>query len=279
MVEELGTFGAFRRRTAVSPQMATALEELGYRTLWVGGSPAGDLQEIEDLLDATTTLIVATGIVNIWQDAAEPVAASYHRIESRHPGRFLLGIGVGHPEATGARYSKPYTALVEYLDALDAAEVPTDRRVLAALGPKVLKLSADRSAGAHPYLVTPEHTRRARGILGDGVLLAPEQKVVLDSDPERGRMTGRPAVATPYLSLTNYTNNLRTLGFDDADFAAGGSDRLIDALIAHGDAQSVVAALTEHVDAGADHVSINLITEPGHDALEGYAELAKILFA
>ncbi len=278
MIDELGTFGVFRRKSAVSPSIAAALERLGYGTLWVGSSPDGDLQEIEDLLDATTTLVVATGIVNIWKDAPAPVAASFHRIEARHPGRLLLGIGVGHPEQSSARYTKPYTAVVEYLDVLDAAGVPQASRVLAALGPKMLRLSAERSAGAHPYLVTPEHTRRARAILGEGVLLAPEHKVVIDASPERGRMVGRPAVATPYLGLTNYTNNLRTLGFDDADFADGGSDRLIDALVAHGDAAAVTAALTEHVEAGADHVAINLITEPDQDPVEVYAELAAKLF-
>src|SRR5450756_461820 len=133
---------------------AVTLERLGYGAIWIGGSPSGDLRLAEQLLDATTTLRVATGIVNIWKDAAEPVAASYHRIEARHPGRFLLGIGVGHPEAIGARYAKPYEALVGYLDELDAAQVPIGRRVLAALGPKMLKLSAERAAGAHPYVTT-----------------------------------------------------------------------------------------------------------------------------
>ena len=158
VIDGLGTFGAFRRFSALTPAFAAELERLGYGAIWVGGSPDGDLRVIEDYLDATTTIMVATGIVNIWKDAPELVAASFHRIEQRHPGRFLLGIGVGHPEATGARYTKPYDALVAYLDALDEAHVPVDRRVLAALGPRVLKLAAERTAGAHPYLVTPEHT-------------------------------------------------------------------------------------------------------------------------
>ncbi len=232
---------------------------------------------IEDYLDATTTIMVATGIVNIWKDAPETVAASYHRIEQRHPGRFLLGIGVGHPEATGARYTKPYEAMVAYLDALDEAHVPMDRRVLAALGPRVLKLAADRTAGAHPYLVTPEHTRRAREIVGPGVLLAPEQRVVIATDPERARAIGRPTVEKPYLGLSNYTRNLRSLGFTDEDLAGGGSDRLIDALVVYGDATAIAARLARHIEAGANHVAVNLITGPDEDPLAGFASVASAL--
>ena len=150
--------------------------------------------------------------------------------------------------------------------------------VLAALGPKVLALAADRTAGAHPYLVTPEHTRRARETVGPAVLLAPEQKVVLQGDPETARSIGRPAVEKPYLGLSNYTRNLRTLGFDDADLAGGGSDRLIDALVAHGEPEIVAATLSQHIDAGADHVAINLIHRPDEDPAEGFAALAKVLF-
>jgi probable F420-dependent oxidoreductase len=256
---ELGRFGVFRRYTALSPELAATLERLGYGAIWVGASP-GDLRHIEELLDATSAIAVATGIVNIWANGPRDVAASYHRVEERHPGRFLLGIGAGHPEATGARYTKPYTALAGYLDELDAAGVPVQRRVLAALGPRVLQLSAERSAGAHPYLVTPEHTRRARGILGPGRLLAPEQKVVLETDPARARAIGRPTVEKPYLGLVNYTNNLRTLGFGDDDLADGGSDRLIDALVIGGDTAAVAAGLAAHLEAGADHVAVNLIT-------------------
>jgi probable F420-dependent oxidoreductase len=279
MVQELGRFGVWRRESQLSPELAVTLERLGYGAVWIGGSPASELRQVEELLDATTTLIVATGIVNLWKDDAAPVAASYHRIEARHPGRFLLGVGVGHPEATGERYSRPYAALVQYLDDLDAAEVPVDRRVLAALGPKVLRLSADRSRGAHPYLVTPEHTRRARGILGPGELLAPEQKVVLDADPVRARLVARPAVEKPYLGLVNYTNNLRSLGFDDNDLAGSGSDRLVDALVVHGSIEAVAAGLTRHLDEGADHVAVNLVTAAGADPVPGFTALAAELFA
>jgi probable F420-dependent oxidoreductase len=274
-VVELGRFGVFRRYSALSPELAASLERLGYGAIWVGGSP-GDLRRIEELLDATSAIAVATGVLNIWQDGPREVAASYHRIEERHPGRLLLGIGVGHPEATRAQYTKPYAALVDYLDELDAAEVPVQRRVLAALGPRVLKLSAEHAAGAHPYLVTPEHTRRARGILGPGPLLAPEQKVVLEADSARARAISRPAVK-PYLGLVNYTSNLRTLGFGDDDLAGSGSDRLIDALFIHGDNAAVTAGLAAHLEAGADHVAVNLITAQGDDPVAGFTTLAAAL--
>jgi probable F420-dependent oxidoreductase len=277
MTGQLGRYGVFRRHSLLSPGLATTLERLGYGAIWVGGSPEGGLRVIEDLLDATTTITLATGIVNIWTADAPTVAASYHRIEARHPGRFLLGVGVGHPEST-SDYRRPYAAVVSYLDELDAAGVPDDRRVLAALGPRMLRLSAERSAGAHPYLTTPEHTRRAREILGPTPLLAPEQHVVVEPNPVAARAIGRPAVAKPYLGLTNYTSNLRTLGFDDADLAGDGSDRLIDALVAHGDPAAVAARLQQHLDAGADHVPVNLLTAPGADPVSGFTALAEVLF-
>jgi probable F420-dependent oxidoreductase len=277
MADLAGQFGVFRRSTITTPELAVALERLGYAALWLGAAD-GDLRQAEELLDATTSLTVATGIVNIWRDEPTLVAAAYHRVVAKHPERFLLGLGVGHPESIGDRYTKPYSELVAYLDVLDTEDVPPARRVLAALGPKVLRLAGDRAAGAHPYLVTPQHTRRAREILGVGPLLVPEQKVVLDTDPARARSIGRPAVENPYLGLRNYTNNLRTLGFDDADLAGGGSDRLIDALVVHGDAATVVAGLTQHLDAGADQVAINLITPEGQDPLPAFTDLARALF-
>ena len=277
MFDGLGKIGVWRSAAQLSPRLAVTLERLGYGAIWIGGSPSGDLRLAEQLLDATTTLTVATGIVNIWKDEAVPVAASYHRVEARHPGRFLLGIGVGHPEATGARYVKPYEALAQYLDELDSAQVPIGRRVLAALGPKMLTLAAERAAGAHPYLTTPEHTRRAREIMGPGVLLAPEQKVVLDADSVRALSIGRP-IAKPYLGLVNYTSNLRSLGYTDADLAGGGSNRLIDALVVHGDADTVAAGVTRHLDAGADHVAVQLLTSAGADPVAGFTTLADTLF-
>lgn len=276
MVNGLGRYGVWRRESSVTPGLAVELERLGFGTIWLGAAK-GDLAVADALLAATSTITVATGIVNIWNDAPDAVAAAYHRIEARHPGRFLLGIGAGHREAVGAAYVKPYRAVVDYLDALDAAGVPPAARALAALGPKMLRLSAKRSAGAHPYLVTPEHTARAREILGAGALLAPEQKVVVEADAVAARAIGRPAVEKPYLHLRNYTHNLRTLGFDDHDIADGGSDRLIDALVAHGDPATVSARLAEHLQAGADHVAVQLLTQAGVDPIPGYRALAAAL--
>jgi probable F420-dependent oxidoreductase len=246
-------------------------EALGFGTIWVGGSPPGDLAFVEDLLDTTRHIAVATGIVNVWKDDAATVGASYHRVTGRHPGRFLLGLGIGHPEAT-SEYRKPYAALVSYLDQLDDLKVPVEGRVLAALGPRVLRLSAERAAGAHPYLVTPEHTRQARQILGDGPLLAPEQKLVLETDPERARAIGRPRVQNPYLGLTNYLSNLRRLGWTDADLAGGGSDALIDALAVHGDAAAIARGVTAHLDAGADHVAAQVLNPDPLPALRALAD-------
>ena len=279
MAYDLGRFGAFQRKDRATPQLATALEEAGYGALWVGGSPGvDDVPQLGALLGATSRLVVATGIVNVWKDDAADIAAAVRPLVERYPDRFLLGIGVGHPEASGERYASPYAALVAYLDALDAAGIGAGHRALAALGPRVLGLAGARTAAAHPYLVPVEHTRRARQLLGDGVLLAPEHKAVLDQDPERARTLARPAVATPYLSLVNYTSNLRRLGYTDEDLAAGGSDRLVDDLVATGDAARVATLLGGHLDAGADHVAVHLLVPAGGDPVpalvEGYRQLA-----
>lgn len=253
---DLGRFGVWTFGTP-TPEQATEIERLGYGAIWIGGSPAGDLEYVEPLLEATESLQVATGIVNVWTAPADEVAAAYHRIEDKHPGRFLLGVGIGHPEHT-EEYRKPYDVLVEYLDVLDAKKVPTSRRVVAALGPKVLKLAAQRSAGAHPYLTTPQHTGEARNLLGPTVFLAPEHKVVLARDAEASRKIGREALDF-YLNLSNYVNNWKRLGFTDDDVAKPGSDRLIDAVVAHGTPEDIAKALTEHLEAGADHVAIQVL--------------------
>lgn len=276
MTVTLGTYGIWRHAGGLDAALAVEAERLGYGAIWVGGSPRGDLALVEEMLAATDGIAVATGIVNMWATPADEVAASYHRIEGRFPGRFLLGVGIGHPEAT-SDYRRPYATIVDYLDRLDAGGVPQAGRALAALGPKVLALSAERTAGAHPYLTTPEHTREARGLLGEGVLLAPEHKVVLDTDPERARSIGRPVVEKPYLGLVNYTSNLLRLGWTEDDIAGGGSDRLIDALVAHGTADAVAARLREHLDAGADHVCAQLLTPGLADPLPGLTELAAAL--
>ena len=276
MRPELGRLGIWAHESKLSAELARELERAGYGAIWIGGSPGGDLNIVSEVLAATERLVVATGIVNIWTDDARDIAAARRRIVADFPGRFLLGIGTGHPEAT-SDYRHPYQALVDYLDVLDAEGVPQDERVLAALGPKVLRLAGDRTAGAHPYLVPPEHTRASRALLGDRALLAPEQKVVVEPDPDKARTIGRPVVAKPYLGLSNYLANLRRLGWTDDDFADGGSDRLIDALVAHGDAATAIVRVREHLEAGADHVAIQLITEKGTDPIEGYRALASAL--
>lgn len=267
---ELGKIGVWRHLSGLTPDLVAEAEALGYGAIWVGGSPDGDLTGVENLLATTARMAVATGIVNVWKDDAATVGASYHRITARHPDRFLLGLGIGHPEAT-QEYRHPYATLVSYLDELDELKVPAEGRALAALGPRVLRLAAGRSAGAHPYLVTPEHTRQARQILGPGPLLAPDQKVVLETDPERARAIGRPRVQRPYLGLTNYVTNLRRLGWTDADLADGGSDALIDALVVHGDAAALARGVTAHLDAGADHVAVNFLDPDPRPALRALA--------
>jgi probable F420-dependent oxidoreductase len=254
---DVGRFGVWMGTRSISPELAQRIEELGYGTAWIGGSPDADLAWVEPALEQTSSLQLATGIVNIWSSPAATVAQSYHRIENAYPGRFLLGIGVGHREHTG-RYRKPYDALVCYLDELDAATVPTSRRVLAALGPKMLALAADRSAGAHPYLTTPQHTAQARELVGNTVLLAPEHKVVLTTDADEARRIGRDSIGF-YLGLSNYVNNWRRLGFTENDVRKPGSDRLIDALVAYGTPDAVAARLNEHLEAGADHVAIQVL--------------------
>jgi len=271
----LGKFGVWAGRWALTPEQAVEIERLGYGTLWVGGSPEADLDIVESLLNATSALSLATGIVNIWSSPAHTVADSYHRLEAAYPGRFLLGIGAGHPEAT-SDYVAPYQALVNYLDVLDEHKVPTDRRVLAALGPRVLRLAADRAAGAHPYLVTPEYTASARETLGAAPLMATEHKVVLGTDPEQTRALSRPAVENPYLHLSNYRANLSRLGYSDEELGNRGSDRLIDALVAQGDAAAVATRLRAHLDAGADHVAVHAVPD-AEDPLPTLAVLAPAL--
>ncbi|CKQ75450.1 putative F420-dependent oxidoreductase%2C MSMEG_4141 family [Mycobacterium tuberculosis] len=268
----LGRFGSFGR--GVTPQQATEIEALGYGAVWVGAPPPAALSWVEPILQATTTLCVATGIVNIWSAPAQRVAESFHRIEAAYPGRFLLGIGVGHAEMI-SEYRKPYNALVEYLDRLDDYGVPANRRVVAALGPRVLGLSARRSAGAHPYLTTPEHTARARELIGPSAFLAPEHKVVLTTDSARARTVGRQALDM-YFNLANYRNNWKRLGFTDDEVSRPGSDRLVDAVVAYGTPDAIAARLNEHLLAGADHVPIQVLTEDDN-LVSALTELAKPL--
>ncbi|MEV7993151.1 LLM class F420-dependent oxidoreductase [Streptomyces sp. NPDC086077] len=254
---------------------AAELEDLGYGALWLGGSSAARHAAL--LIGATSEITVGTSIQSIWQYEAKDSAAAFTDLEAAHPGRFVLGLGVSHAKFT-EEYRRPYTALVDYLDGLDAAGVPAERRLLAALGPRTLELSRDRAAGAIPYLVTPEHTAYAREILGEAPILAPELKVVLERDPDRARAAARDYLAM-YLALPNYTNNFLRHGFTESDLADGGSDRLIDAVYAWGDEDHIRERVAAFHAAGADHVALQVVgTEPG-DTLprEEWRRLAGLL--
>lgn len=273
MTRALGEFGVWERASDVTPEMAREIEQMGFGAIWLGGSPAGHLRDVEVVLDATERIPVATGIVNMWRDDARTVGESYLRIDDKHPDRFLLGVGIGHPEAT-SEYTRPLDKIVEYLDQLDEMGVPRERLALAALGPKALRLSAERTAGAHPYLTTPRHTELARSVLGEGPLLAPEHKVILETDPARARTAARATVGR-YLRMVNYRNNLLREGWDTEDLADGGSDRLVDALVLARDVTGIADGLRAHITAGADHVGIQAL---GDDPLAEYRELAEVLF-
>ncbi len=258
--------GEFRSKEAGDAgEVAAELEALGFGALWIPGGAGGNIfGVITRVLDGSQTLPVATGILNVWMHDPTEVAAEHARISAAHPDRFLLGVGVSHAllvESTGRPYERPRSVMVHYLDELDAAKTPVGKedRVLAALGPKMLELARDRSAGAHPYLTTPEHTLRARSVLGEGPLLAPEQMVVMETDPTIARDIARQSLAL-YLQLPNYTNNMLRSGFTEADLADGGSDRLIDGLIPWGGLEAIAGRVREHLDAGADHVCIQVLT-------------------
>jgi probable F420-dependent oxidoreductase len=241
-----------------SREAAAELDELGYGAIWIGGSPS--VARAETVLAATKRLTVATGILNIWQHEAADVAVQAKAANEKHQGRFLLGLGASHAPIV-KNYSKPYSAMRAFLAGLDAGGHPKQERVLAALGPKMLALSANEAAGAHPYLVTAEHTARAREILGSGPVLAPELKAVLTNDVAKGREIAREHLAI-YLQLPNYLNSLRTLGFTDADFADGGSDRFVDGVVAIGDEDVISERLGQHLAAGADHVCVQVLNDP-----------------
>lgn len=250
---------------AAAADAAAELEALGYTAAWipdVGGDLFGS---VENLLRATSSLTIATGILNLWMHEPEEAAAQHARLTEAHGRRFLMGIGVSHAplidHAEAGRYKKPLSHMRAYLDGLDAAPVPVavGDRVLAALGPKMLALAGERTAGTHPYLVTPDHTAVARQALGPGKLVAPEQAVVLETDPSAARAIARSHLAG-YLTLPNYTNNWKRIGFTDDDIAAGGSDRLVDAFVAWGDEDAVIERVQAHRDAGADHVCVQVLT-------------------
>jgi probable F420-dependent oxidoreductase len=265
---ELGHVGiwsiSFRGKGASAIAEAAAyLEDLGFRAVWIPGARGGDIfGDVGAALGATTDLVVATGIVNIWMHDAAEVAAAHRSLTESSGHRFLLGLGVSHARTieslTDRRYERPLELMGGYLDQLDS--VPRTERVLAALGPRMLELARDRTAGAHPYLTAPEHTAFARGVLGPGPLLAPDLKVILSTDPGVARARAR-ATFEGYLRLSNYVNNLLRMGFTEADLADGGSDRLIDRVIAWGDEAAIAARIREHLDAGADHVCVQILSE------------------
>jgi probable F420-dependent oxidoreductase len=255
---QLGEIGVWTSYRAIgeenAAEAARLVEDLGFGTFWLGGSP--QLPALRPLLQATERIVAATGILNVWQSEPERVAADYAELGAEFPGRVLLGIGIGHPEAT-SDYKRPLTAMRAFLDGLDAAAIPVPRdgRCLAALGPKMLDLAAARTLGTHTYFVPVAHTRSARERLGPGALLAPELACVLETDTGRAREQAR-RYAELYLGLSNYTGKLLHHGFTQADIEGGGSDRLIDAVIPHGSADELAAAARAHLDAGADHVCL-----------------------
>ena len=261
---------------------AVELEQLGYSRIWFSaGFGQGVPARFREILDGTERIGVAPGIVSIWHSTPGEAAAFTGDAERAHPGRFLLGLGASHAplvEKDGAAYRKPYSKMVEYLDGLDAAGLAPERRILAALGPKMLELSRDRSAGAHPYFTTAEHTAEARTALGPGKLLAPEVAVVVEADAATARAIARQYTAG-YLQLPNYTNNLRRFGWTDEDLAGGGSDRLVDAVIPWGTAEQVAAGIEKHYRAGADEVAIQVLNggDTASFPAEAFRALAKIL--
>ncbi len=275
---DIGRFGIWTFQldlvpAAASQEAAAEIEELGFGAVWIPEAVGREaFTSAGILLAGTSTLTVATGIASIW--ARDPMAASgaHKTLSEAYPGRFLLGLGVSHQpmvdHVRGHHYDKPLTAMSEYLDAMDAAifmaAEPTvaPRRVLAALRPKMLRLAAERADGAHPYFVPPEHTALARSELGDGPLLAVEQAVVFETDPVRAREIAHTHTAI-YTGLPNYANNLRRFGFVEEDFAGAGSDRLVDAIVAWGTIDDIVARINAHLDAGADHVCIQVVPPDG----------------
>ncbi|SHQ15097.1 TIGR03620 family F420-dependent LLM class oxidoreductase [Mycobacteroides abscessus] len=262
---EFAPFGFFTHYATVDADLLRTVESLGFDTAWLGGSPPADLPWVDPLLSATERIRIVTAIVNIWSAPAQQAAQSWQRIQRAHPGRFILGIGAGHPEIDSGVVYKPYSGLVEHLDVLDEAGVPQEGRALAALAEKSLKLAAQRSALAHPYLTPPSHTRWARELLGPDAIIVPEQKVVLTTDADEARTLGRQALDL-YLGLTNYLTMLERFAGSTDDLVKPGSDKLVDTLIAYGTPEQIAARLQEHRDAGATQVAIQVLGDPADRA-------------
>ncbi|HZL54578.1 MAG TPA: TIGR03620 family F420-dependent LLM class oxidoreductase [Solirubrobacteraceae bacterium] len=262
---QLGDFGVWTTYRTISEdqaaEAAALAESLGYGAFWLGGSPR--LASTRPLLEGSERIAIATGIVNVWQYEPSALAAEYAELASDYGERLLLGIGIGHPEAT-SEYATPLAKMNAFFDGLDGAvpPVPRERRCASALAPKMLELSARRGIGAHTYFVPVEHTRWARELLGPDALIATELACVLDSDLERGRAAAR-VYAQGYLRLSNYTRSLRRFGFEDADLVDGGSDRLLDAVVPCGSAGQIAVVARAHLEAGADHVCLQPVGVDG----------------
>jgi probable F420-dependent oxidoreductase len=267
----LGRIGIWRSRRHGTEGL-DEMEGLGYSTFWLGGSPS--MEDARPYLEATSAMTIATGILNVWQHEPAEVAAGHATLTADFPGRFVLGVGIGHPEAT-SDYSRPLTTMRKFLDGLDDGDVPHDERTVAALRPKMLQLAGERSLGAFPYFVPVEHTRFAREWIGADARLATEVAVVVETDAEAARAIAREYAAS-YLELRNYADNLRDLGYDESELADGGSDRLIDAVIPHGSPEAIAEAVRAHLDAGADHVCLQPLGHGPH-AADDYRALAAAL--
>jgi probable F420-dependent oxidoreductase len=271
---------------SVARDAVAELDELGFGALWIPEAMGKEvMSHAALLLAATRRIVVATGVANLWARDASAMANAQRTLTEGFPERFLLGIGVSHVPTVAQRghtMTSPVRATRDYLQAMDSARyfgaAPTapPHRVLAALGPRMLTLAAELTSGAHTYTVPVEHTEQARRHLGPEPLLIPEQKVVLAAEPSEARGIGR-AVVGHLLRLPNYANNLRRLGFSDDDLAGGGSDRLIDALVAWGDVEDIRRRVKEHLDAGADHVALQLLTADAALPMREWRELAALL--
>lgn len=265
----LGEIGVWRLRQH-GIQGVEEIEQLGYGTLWLGASPS--THDARPYLEHTSAMTIATGILNVWQHEPHAVADGHKDLTTDFPGRFLLGVGIGHPEAT-SDYSRPLETMRAFFDGL--VGVPKDERIAAALGPKMLDLAKERSLGAHTYFVPPAHTKVARERLGADAVIATEVAVVVETDADTARGIAR-EYATGYLARRNYANNLKRLGYDDADLENGGSGRLIDEVIPHGSADAIAETVRRHLDAGANHVCLQPLGHGVHPA-DDYAALAAAL--
>ena len=280
---ELGRVGVWSMELrfgdkAQAADAAAELEDLGYGALWVPGGIGGDVTgDLDHLLGATRRAAIATGILNIWKHEPEDIAAWFHALPADRRDRVMLGLGVSHGPLIGEAWAKPLAVMRAWLDRLDAVAMPRDQLCLAALGPKMLALSAERTAGAHPYLITPAHTAMAREAVGPDALLAPEQGVILESDPEQARALGRGAIEH-YRRLPNYVNSWKRLGLSEHEIESA-SDRLVDALFAWGSVEQIKQRVDDHLTAGANHVCIQVITAGGGigNAMPVFRELAGAL--